>query len=262
MTNTIKMIASDLDGTLLDPQGKLPDGTFDMIRALHDEGIRFVAASGRQWGNMDRLFAPVKELMGFVCENGSINVLGDEIISTAVIDAEVCKEIIKTLQEMDMDILISGYHSCFILPERRVFADDMVYRLKNTITVVDDLMQINEPIVKISGHKHHNIAPYADTLKERFGDRVHAAVSARSWFDFTGGNKAEGLCEMMERFHIQDKDVLAIGDQWNDEGMLAMVGHPYLMSHAMDSLKAKGYPTCDAVLPLLESLFFSKQKGE
>ena len=55
----IRLIASDLDGTLLDEKGRLPEGVFDLIRALNARGVRFAAASGRQYGNVKRLFFPV-----------------------------------------------------------------------------------------------------------------------------------------------------------------------------------------------------------
>ncbi len=66
----IRLIATDLDGTLLDAEGKLPDGIFDRIRALNARGIRFAAASGRQYGNLKRLFAPIARDMDFICETG------------------------------------------------------------------------------------------------------------------------------------------------------------------------------------------------
>ena len=56
----IKLIASDLDGTLLlNGAQDLPEEMFDLIPRLKKAGILFAAASGRQYANMRRLFAPV-----------------------------------------------------------------------------------------------------------------------------------------------------------------------------------------------------------
>lgn len=56
----IKMVCSDLDGTLLQYGKKLIEGEiFDEIRALHDRGILFCPASGRQYTSLRKLFAPV-----------------------------------------------------------------------------------------------------------------------------------------------------------------------------------------------------------
>lgn len=56
----IKLVASDLDGTLLhNYQQTVPKEIYDTIRALHEKGIIFTAASGRQYANIRRLFAPL-----------------------------------------------------------------------------------------------------------------------------------------------------------------------------------------------------------
>ena len=62
----IKLVASDLDGTLLlNGAQKLPEELFPLIRGLKKEGILFVAASGRQYANMKRLFEPVLEAVSY-----------------------------------------------------------------------------------------------------------------------------------------------------------------------------------------------------
>ena len=68
----IYLIASDLDGTLLHPTGQLPPDMFDRIRAMNRRGVRFAAASGRPFGNVRKMFAPVENEMDFICENGAL----------------------------------------------------------------------------------------------------------------------------------------------------------------------------------------------
>ena len=68
----IKMVCSDLDGTLLQYGKKLIEGEiFDEIRALHDRGILFCPASGRQYTSLRKLFAPVADDCIYLCENGA-----------------------------------------------------------------------------------------------------------------------------------------------------------------------------------------------
>ena len=77
----IKLIATDLDGTLLNREKKLPDDIFDVIDALDKKGILFAAASGRQMASLERLFAPVREKMIFIAENGAYVKYKDEEIA-------------------------------------------------------------------------------------------------------------------------------------------------------------------------------------
>ena len=80
----IKLIASDMDGTFLDGNQCVPDGSFDLIMRLRDAGIRFVASSGRRFDTLSELFEPVVECMDFVASNGA-----QVVIEGALVDREV-----------------------------------------------------------------------------------------------------------------------------------------------------------------------------
>ena len=67
----VKLIASDMDGTLLDGEGNVPPETFDLIKRLKTAGIGFVASSGRRFDTLQELFAPVSDQMDFVASNGA-----------------------------------------------------------------------------------------------------------------------------------------------------------------------------------------------
>ena len=67
----IKLIACDMDGTLLDEDGNLPEGTYDLILELAHAGIRFTAASGRRYDTLRSMFSPVADSMDFVASNGA-----------------------------------------------------------------------------------------------------------------------------------------------------------------------------------------------
>ena len=71
--NMIKLVASDLDGTLL--QGgaqQLSPHSLDLIHQLVQKGIHFVAASGRQYDNEVRVFSQIKDEISYIAENGSV----------------------------------------------------------------------------------------------------------------------------------------------------------------------------------------------
>ena len=77
----IKLVASDLDGTLLlNKAQSLPEEIFPLIRQLQEMGIIFVAASGRQYPNMRKLFAPVASEISYISENGALAVDHGEVL--------------------------------------------------------------------------------------------------------------------------------------------------------------------------------------
>ncbi len=66
-----KLIASDMDGTLLDENGQVPPETYELILALHEHGVHFAASSGRRYDRLCEFFAPVRDKMDFVAANGA-----------------------------------------------------------------------------------------------------------------------------------------------------------------------------------------------
>lgn len=86
----VKLIASDLDGTLL--QNGAHDVNpivFDQIRTLKEHGIMFAAANGRQYLNLRRLFTPVQDDIAYIAENGSLCIYNEETISKGIIEARI-----------------------------------------------------------------------------------------------------------------------------------------------------------------------------
>ena len=68
----IKLIATDLDGTLLlNGAQKCNDELFPLIEQLTDKGVLFCAASGRQYSSLKNLFKPVQDKILYLCENGT-----------------------------------------------------------------------------------------------------------------------------------------------------------------------------------------------
>ena len=77
----IKLIVSDVDGTILTKgQTAVSDRVFDSINALKEAGKKVAVASGRTYGSLEKLFAPVKQDLYFICCDGAVIVYNDKVI--------------------------------------------------------------------------------------------------------------------------------------------------------------------------------------
>lgn len=74
----IKLIASDMDGTFLDGNECVPEGSASL--RLRDAGIQFVASSGRRFDTLHELFEPVVDCMDFVASNGAQVMVAGELV--------------------------------------------------------------------------------------------------------------------------------------------------------------------------------------
>ena len=84
----IKLIVTDMDGTLLDENGLLPDGLVEILNRLRDKNIKRVIASGRPYYTLQTNFGPMSRYLSFICENGSLVIDDNKTIYKSVIDKD------------------------------------------------------------------------------------------------------------------------------------------------------------------------------
>lgn len=250
----LRLIASDLDGTLLQKDGTLPSDTFSVIHALREKGILFCAASGRQYANLRRLFAPVADDICYISENGSY-VTAQGQCAAQTIGAEHALPLIQDILDAGMEVLLSIPESSVMLTgASRTFTDDIFYRLRNTCTVVQDPAIYAEQYIKISGFHPDGVTHLAKPLQEKWGQIMHADIAGQKWLDFTMTNKSDGIHILSRLLGIDTADMAAFGDQFNDLAMLQAVGHPFLMENAPDEMKILRFSLCHHVLDTIRNI--------
>lgn len=253
--NMIRLILSDLDGTLLPKNGVLPEDTFQLIRELKKKGIRFAAASGRQYGNLCRLFAPVCDEMDFVCENGALTVAQGKVIDQSQFPPDIAAEVMKDILSSGLQLLVSlPKYSVLYRGGDRSFHEDVIYRLKNAAIVTDEPEAFAGECIKISGFCADGILSAAGPLQEKWSGKMHADVAGRCWLDFTLRGKGDGLKALAGFYGMELKETAAFGDQQNDLSMLRIAGKGYLMESGNTGLLESGMCLCSNVTDTIRAL--------
>lgn len=238
----IKLIASDLDGTLLlNGSQKLARETCGLIEKLMDRGIIFVPASGRQYANMQRMFAPVADRLGFICENGCLSFFQGKMLHKDVMDRETGQELLHAIWEKEgAEILLSGVNTSYLMPKEESYLHRMRDIVKNNVTVVDDIFAVEEEYFKISVYEKAGVDASCSYWENRFGSRVQAVVSGLEWLDFTpkGVHKGRALRVLQEYLGIAPEECMAFGDNYNDKELLESVGYPVAMENAKPEIYA------------------------
>lgn len=234
----IKLVASDLDGTLLlHGAQSLQSDTCELIHRLYTEkGIRFVSASGRQYDNQRRLFAPVADEIAYICENGCLSFCDGEMLHQELMDRALGQEIMKDiLSRPGEEILLSGIHTSYLMPKEASYVSHMRDVVRNNVTVVDDIFATEEPYFKISVYAKEGIDSHADYWLSTYKDRVHVVTSGNAWLDMMPMhvNKRTGLEKILKRLGIAPDECVAFGDNFNDLEMLGYAGMPVTMDTAV-----------------------------
>lgn len=259
---TIKLVASDLDGTLLQGDAqKLTPRAIELIHELIQKGIHFVAASGRQYDNLRRLFDEVKDDISYVAENGSICLHQGKVISRATITRDLTARIIAEIKKQeDFEILLSRQDACFIENNDPAFVNHIVNVMKNTTQVVEDVSKVEGPILKIAicnmTEGPHIVDKYLKYLQDMFGDEIKVVTSGNLWIDFIapGTNKGTALQNLLNLFNVKPEECMAFGDQYNDVEMLQLAGTSYAMSNAAPGIAYYSTYVTDSVEEVLEDL--------
>lgn len=253
----IKLIACDLDGTLLlnGAQSLRPD-TCGLVERLTDSGILFFAASGRQYTNLRRLFWPVREKIGYLCENGCVSFYQNRLLRREYMDRELGRELIRAIRQRDgAEVLVSGVMECYVQPKDMRFYRHLRDVVRNDVTLVPDILHTEEAYMKISVYEEGGVKDEV-YWKDRFGSRCTVVTGGNDWLDMMPlhVNKATALTHILAHLGIPPEDCMAIGDNDNDREMLELVGHPAAVASAKPAIRALARYETDTVEHLLQGI--------
>lgn len=263
----IKLIASDIDGTLL-PYGEpaLPEELFALIRRLGRCGAAFCPASGRQYHSLRRLFAPVADEVCFLCENGAV-VFGPGPEGRAPVlsktpmprrDALALAEDIAALP--GAAALLSGQFTTYTCRWPESYVRRVLDFTGNLTKAVERLEDIPEDILKVSAFCPGGPQEAAGALGPKWG-AYHMAIAGPEWLDFTLADKGTGLLGLCRALGVAPEDAAAFGDNFNDAPMLEAAGHPWLMESAAPELRRRFPSRCASVLPVLRQIAEELEAG-
>ena len=237
----IKLVASDMDGTLLDEGSQVPPETFDLIKRLDEVGIRFAVSSGRRLDTLREFLAPVDGCIDFVASNGAQVMVAGKLVDREVFSYMALKRLKKVVDAFDcLHMALFDRSRSYLLesPDHYELEADKDLR---QATQVADVPDPDTSIVKASVYcdTPGNVMDMAYVLERELGDAFVFAPSGRSWIDVMqkGVSKATGLRQVLAHHGIRPDQVMAFGDSMNDYELLTSVGHPIAMGNGRYAVK-------------------------
>lgn len=235
----IKLVALDMDGTLLDSNKQLPSDFMDWVKNHPD--IKTVIASGRQYYTLVKDFIPIKDELVYVAENGGFVFEKDKIIYCNEMQKEdICKclEMIEGLAGLTP--IVCGANSAYMKRAKEsILKEAEMYYTR--LQIVEDLYEaaLQDTIVKIAIFVDGKMAEPAMKHFEDIGEHLAAVLSGDSWIDISNRtvNKGIAVTAIQERYRIDRKDSMAFGDYLNDVDLLKSCEESYCMENGHPELK-------------------------
>jgi Cof subfamily protein (haloacid dehalogenase superfamily) len=242
-------VATDLDGTLLRPDGTVSERTVCAVRAARDAGLHVIPMTGRP----PRITWDVARQAGLgplgVCSNGAavVDISSMEVIETETIGAEVAVDLVTMLRDI-FPGAVFALEEMDSFTHETGFVDPAWGWEERTDLVADILEAVTSGCIKlIMRRPGWSAAELLAELKEQVAEKGHVTSSGLDWIEICGPgiSKAYAAERVCDRLGVAVGEVLAIGDNHNDLTVLAWAGRAAAPANAIDEVLA----TVQLVLP-------------
>ena len=242
--DSIKLVATDMDLTLLADDKSMPAGVDERIDALAKNGVLFCAASGRPALALRESFPAHHQDMALVADNGASVYLRDELVYRDLIDRDLYHEVLALATATEGSVpVLCAFDDAYVL-ERDRCHEDVVSIYYRSITYVESFEELDVDSNKISIYfpgwdsKQKNDEVYSPA----FASRLYLTCAGNEWLDFMniGIDKGSGIRHLAQHLGIDLSDIAAFGDTYNDIPMLDIVGHSYVMANAAEHMHDHG----------------------
>jgi len=243
------MVATDLDGTLLRPDGSVSERAVEAVRSARVAGVHVVPVTGRP----PRVTWEVAAYAGLgplgVCANGAalVNIPTMEVIEMSALAADVCKGLVDLVRGMYPDAVFAldeMEHFCY---EKGFLEGDWSW--DESRRMVDDIVQAISPtcmklIVRRPGW---NAQELRAALEADFAEEGRVTSSGLDWVEIgaPGISKAYATQRICDRLGVAVSEVMAVGDNYNDLPVLGWAGRAVAPANAIPEVLA----VVDQVVP-------------
>lgn len=250
----IRLVVSDVDGTLVEDGGSVLSFNpqyYDVIRELDKKGIKFVVCSGRQRVSLEKLFYPIKDMIYFAVDGGSMVYYQGKRIYSKVLTADICDEILEDATKIPQcDIMVCGLKRAYARSEDSEMYRWMVNDYGYDIEAVGDLRKnVQDEIVKISLYHHNMVEELTNPwFRPKWASKVKLNLAGIQWLDCVPKSAGKGTAIefIQKQLQVSVSETMAFGDNQNDIDMLKRAGTSFAVDNARNELKAIATGVCDS----------------
>lgn len=267
--SNIKLIVTDMDGTLLNEKNEVSPRFFQQFEELKKHDIHFVAASGRQYQSILSKLDPIKNEISIIGENGGVMQHANEtkvLLKLTDSDVQHCISLLRLVK--DCFIVLCGRKSAYIESSSTKFMTQLK-TYYSEVEQVEDLTQVtDDDFVKIAVYHFESSEAYIYPQVQNLIDSYQVVVSGQNWLDISHikSNKAYALKMIQNDLGVTLNETMVFGDYNNDIGMLKLARLSFAMKNAHPNvIKMANYQTKsnteEGVEDILDKLLKSKLKN-
>ncbi len=236
----IKLIATDLDGTMLDDSKRLPENFDTVLQNLNSKNIRFAVSSGRSFCTLKQQFKRYMDDLIFICDNGAYVYDKGEVVSMSVLPDDAVHNMVRFCEEQDLLILLCGKHGTWHNGREAAELEEIRKYYVNE-QYMEDLSAFDDEIFKVAVFERKgSIETTAyPKLRARYGEYFNVQLSGDRWVDIMnrGITKGSALHKMQDRLGVDYGETMSFGDYLNDIEMLENSYYSFSMENSHSLVK-------------------------
>lgn len=255
---SIRLLATDIDGTLLNPQFQISEGDLAALRQAHAAGIEIVLVTGRR-----HTFAlPIAQQLGFdlwlISSNGAVTrSLSGETFHRDLMPAETCRQLCQAMIQFRGNMVLTfdkEIKGAIVLEHLDEIGASIRRWLEKNMEFIEFVVPIERALVSdpVQAMFCGTMARMSLALEALKGTglqdkitvlRTEYPVRDLSMIDVLnrGCSKGHALERWARHRGFHRDEVMAVGDNHNDVEMLEFAGHPVIMGNACEELRARGW---------------------
>ncbi|MEG2191876.1 MAG: HAD family hydrolase [Oscillospiraceae bacterium] len=237
----IKLIVTDLDGTLLDDEKKLPLDFYEVYGELKSKGIQFAVASGRSYSGVESIFGELAKDIFFICDNGAFTVENSQIIDIRLMDKSIIERLLNFAEKIGgVGAMLCGANGTYVAKDSMPSFIEKMKTHYSPVTYVESLYHVQDDIFKLSLWDGGDIVSHSYLpLAEEFGKELTIHMAANVWIDTMdiSVDKGVGVKRIQEKLGITQEETMAFGDFYNDIPLLKTASHSFVMANANEDMK-------------------------
>ncbi|MFS4467579.1 HAD family hydrolase [Maribacter sp. 2210JD10-5] len=242
----IKMVVSDMDGTLLNSDHEVSDRFFKLFTALKKRDILFIAASGRQYDSIVHKLAPIKDEILVIAENGALVKDKEKELLVTPIQHHLKSSLLSKIDNIEgAHAMICGKYNAYFDKKSVPFLEQLK-EYYASYEIHDNFNTVTDEIIKIAVYHNTSAEDYIYPAMKDLEGQIRVKVSGIHWVDLnhTNANKGFALEKIQNRFDISPDETLVFGDYNNDLEMLGRAKYSFAMDNAHQNvLEAANYKT-------------------
>lgn len=243
----LKLIAADMDGSLLDTQGHVPEDFWPLLARLNERGVQFVPASGRQLATLQKEFSSkdasaAPQVRSYIAENGNVVVHDGEIVFENQMDSNVITAVIarcrSAAHKQNFGLVVCGARQAYIERTDLAFVEEAA-KYYAQLSTVNSLDSVSDSVVKLAIYVFDDAETAAEEVFGELGADQQVVVSGKHWIDIMSPaiDKGKGLARLQASLGVSASETAAFGDYLNDVELLETADYSFAMSNAHPEVK-------------------------